>query len=833
MRLGKIGEQSSAWRRAPAPNADEALARRDDTAPIIVEPRIRAVDLPPWIWTTSVGGVALLATQLISSQSVAGWVTVVGALLSVIGCAIRVIVHRRDGDHLMPTLPLYTLLIASIAVLGGTIQLATSTPAITTTSIGLILGGIMLQLLSHVRISVFRYNQELPDILVSAIVSLTTAGLVIWSVPVNRLVRDDRVQQNWSLTALSMIALTALSVVLTRRPAARTAAPLGDRAAVAALIGQLVMMGALALSIVTVTVPMGVVPAASFAMGVGWLLTGIHRRGRDIDELELDPTRQNSAPIVVSITVVFLQLLLLFKVVNTSAIPGIAVPTAAAVTASLGGAYLLWLSYRRAKESRHAYFDGLTGLPNRALFAIRLESAIAEAQRTRKCVGLLFFDLDRFKHVNDTYGHEVGNKLLKHVARSVSGNLRDQDTLARWAGDEFIIVLPNLNTAEEATEIAKRVLEAGSASVVLDKKELFPGYSIGVAVYPQDGLDAQTLQDNADAALYLAKERGRRRVETFNQQMNEDNQERLALEAALHTAIERNELELWYQPKVDALSGRIVALEALMRWHHPELGWIRPDEFIPIAEETGLIEQVGEWALWRACSQMRAIENAGLGQLSMAINVSPRQFMSGDLVGLVERVLHNTGIDPRRVELEITERLAAKSENETLSILDRLSALGLGLALDDFGTGYSSLSYLTRWPIDHIKIDKSFVSKLTPRSPASETAIVDAILALAQTLRLHVTAEGVESYDQASMLRDRGCDFLQGYCFAKPLPAAELARLLSLEVRENGPITTDVNRHVHRSSSTRQLANEILAAERAEQARLKAQVQAAYASQRQ
>jgi diguanylate cyclase (GGDEF)-like protein len=832
VRLGKVGEQSAAWRRAPAPHDNAATNRQSDDATVIAEKKVSLLDLPPWIWTTAVAGIVLLVTQLLGSDSVATGLTAMGCLAALVGCVLRLELHRRDKTHEMSTMALLGLAFGSLAFLASAIVIIVSSNPTSVIAMGLLLGGIVVQLLSSIQVAVFRYKEELTDILASAIVAITTVGLVTWSVPVNHLVRDGRVEQNWSVAALAMIALTSLSFVLARRPAARSAAPLGDRAVVVAFGALLVKSAAAALTIVTIEVPIGVMPAASMAAGAAWILAALHRRVRDIDKLEVDPTRQKSAPIVVSVCVVFLQLLLLTKVVDSESVPGVAVPTAAAITASLGGLYLLWLSYERAKESRRAYFDGLTGLPNRVLFGIRLDAAIAEAQRTRKCVGLLFFDLDKFKHVNDTYGHEVGNKLLKHVARSVNGNLRAHDTLARWAGDEFIIVLPNLTNPDEATEVGKRILEQSTGSVILDKKEIFPSYSIGVSVYPQDGLDAQTLQDNADAALYLAKERGRRRVETFNQQMSEDNQGRLALESALHTAIERNELELWYQPKVDALSGRIVALEALMRWHHPELGWIKPDEFIPIAEETGLIEQIGEWALWRACSQMRAIENAGLGQLSMAINVSPRQFIGGDLVGLVERVLHNTGIDPRRVELEITEQLAVKSEDSTLIILDRLSTLGIGLSLDDFGTGFSSISYLTRWPIDHIKIDKSFVSKLTPRSPTSETAIVDAILALAQTLRLHVTAEGVESYDQASMLRDKGCDFLQGYCFAKPLPAAELARLLSLEVRENGPITTDQNRHVHRSSATRQLANEILSAERAEQARLKAQVQAAYASQR-
>lgn len=416
-----------------------------------------------------------------------------------------------------------------------------------------------------------------------------------------------------------------------------------------------------------------------------------------------------------------------------------------------------------------AHFDALTGLPNRNAWMNQAQTALTTAHRHNDALGVLFLDLDNFKTVNDSLGHPVGDRLLAAVARRLSTCLRDDDILARLGGDEFVALLPRLPHPDDAAQVARKLLAVLAEPVHIDGHDLSPSVSIGIALYPADGQDVDTLLKHADTAMYGAKAAGRNNYQFFIPEMNARAFERLMLENALRRGIDRNELILHYQPQVDAASGRLAGCEALVRWRHPDLGLVPPIQFIPVAEDSGLIVPLGEWVLREACRQQVCWRQGSLGNVHVAVNISALQFRRADFVDRVSLVLDESGADPRFIELEITESALMQPTDELTVRLTRLRELGLTLALDDFGTGYSSLAYLKRLPIARLKIDRSFVKDL-PGDP-EDAAVASATLSLARDLGLEVVAEGVETAAQRDYLVARGCHVLQGFLFAKPLDA--------------------------------------------------------------
>ncbi len=418
-----------------------------------------------------------------------------------------------------------------------------------------------------------------------------------------------------------------------------------------------------------------------------------------------------------------------------------------------------------------AYHDTLTGLPNRLLFGDRLSLAVAQAHRQSQGLAVLFLDLDRFKLINDSLGHSVGDRLIRGVADRLTTCVREGDTVARLGGDEFTLLLPAVEREADAARVADKVLDVLRVPFALEGRELFVTASMGISLYPADGHDAETLVKNADTAMYRAKEDGRDNYRIYAHAMNATALERLALENSLRRALANEELVLYYQPLMNLASGSLHGMEALLRWQHPELGIVKPTDFIPIAEITGLILPIGPWVLKTACAQARRWQLAGHDGLSMAVNLSARQFQQPDLVAQVRRALDETGLPPRSLEIEITESNAMQNGETTVRTLQDLKSLGVRLSIDDFGTGYSSLGYLRRFPIDTLKIDQSFVRDLT--DDPDDAAIVSTMIAMARTLKLEVVAEGIETPGQLAFLADHGCDRGQGYQFSPPLPARE------------------------------------------------------------
>ena len=435
-----------------------------------------------------------------------------------------------------------------------------------------------------------------------------------------------------------------------------------------------------------------------------------------------------------------------------------------------------------------AYYDHLTQLPNRVLLQERLQGAIASAKARSQTLAMLFLDLDQFKRVNDSLGHSAGDLLLQQVATRVQDCLRSgdsiysaspdllgsQDILARLGGDEFVILLAEINHPDAVTKVAQRILSVIAQPFMIEGNEVFSGCSIGIALYPYDGEDMDTLLKNADTALYYAKNAGRNTYRLFSDWMHTAAVHHIEVESLLRKALDRQELMLHYQPQIDISSGRIVGVEALLRWQNPEIGLVAPADFIPLAEETGLIVPIGEWVIRTACTQARAWQKAGLAPLRMAVNLSPRQFLDTSLASLVASVLKETGLRPDLLELEITESLLMKEE--VMDTLQAFKRLGVRLAIDDFGTGYSNLGYLRQFPIDRIKIDKSFVQDIQDEN--NNAAIAAAVIAMARCLRLDVTAEGVETKTQLTFLQSVNCNEMQGFFFSQPYPAEHITALL-------------------------------------------------------
>ena len=456
-------------------------------------------------------------------------------------------------------------------------------------------------------------------------------------------------------------------------------------------------------------------------------------------------------------------------------------------TGAVTGAVMVFhdVSVARAMTVKMAYLaqhDRLTDLPNGVLMNDRLVEAIALSSRYERKLALLFLDLDRFKFINDSLGHVVGDGLLRSVARRLFTCVRSSDTVSRRGGDEFVILLWEVRQPQDAAATAEKILQALREVHHVDGHELQITGSIGIVTYPDDGADAETLLKNADFAMYDAKDSGRDTYQFFKTDMNERAIVRRALEGELRHAIERQQLVLNYQPKIDLVTGEIIGVEALVRWHHSEGRIVPPIQFIPIAEECGLIVPIGRWVLREACNQVRAWQAAGLPTIYLAVNISAVELRAVGFVAGVRTILTESGLDPRLLELELTETFLMVDARSTAEVLRELKEIGVTLALDDFGTGYSSLSYLKRFPLDTLKIDRSFVRNIT--TDADDASIVSAVIGLGRNLHMRVVAEGVETREQLEFLREHACPVGQGFYFSVPLPAAEFAQLLEREISD-------------------------------------------------
>jgi diguanylate cyclase (GGDEF)-like protein len=440
-----------------------------------------------------------------------------------------------------------------------------------------------------------------------------------------------------------------------------------------------------------------------------------------------------------------------------------------------------------ARQMAHsAEHDFLTGLPNRMLLNDRIGRAVALAARKRNKVAVLFLDLDGFKHINDSLGHPIGDRLLQSVATRLVDCIRGSDSVSRQGGDEFVVLLLELDEAEDAAVTARRMLEAVAQPHCIDRHDLHVTASIGVSVYPDDGLDAETLIKNADTAMYQAKENGRRSFQFFKPAMNVRAVERQFIEEGLRRAVERGEFVLHYQPKINLTTGAITGAEALIRWTHPTRGPISPADFIPVAEDCGLILPIGAWVLRQACAQARAWMDAGLPLTSMAVNVSAMEFRNKNFLNGLFAILAETGLDPSALELELTESVLMKQAAATATILQTLRKSGIQVAVDDFGTGYSSLSYLQKFPVDAVKIDQSFIRHIS--TAGADTTIVKAVIGMARGLKLRVIAEGVETLEELAFLRAYRCEEAQGYYFSRPVLPQKFAMLLRNGIPESSVV---------------------------------------------
>jgi diguanylate cyclase (GGDEF)-like protein len=441
----------------------------------------------------------------------------------------------------------------------------------------------------------------------------------------------------------------------------------------------------------------------------------------------------------------------------------------------------LYMEYQQRQEGERrieylAYYNVLTGLPNRTLLLDRITQAVQTAARNNWFVAVLYLDLDQFKTVNDSLGHNFGDLLLKAVSQRLRALVRTEDTVAHIGGDEFVVVLPNLKDHLNSSLVAQKILEEVRLPYLIDRQELHITASIGISICPNDGSDGLTLLRTADTAMYQAKSSGRNAYAFFTPEMTARAQETLRVSNDLRRAIERKEFILHYQPQIDLASGRIVGAEALIRWQHPEWGLVYPGKFIGVAEDTGLIQPMGEWVLREACRQNKAWQTAGFPHIDIAVNLSAKQFDHNQITRLTTEALSESGLEPKYLELEVTESIIMQNVEQAISVMNTLKTIGVKLSIDDFGTGYSSLSYLKRFPLDKLKIDQSFVRDI--EADGDDAAIVTAIIGLAKSLNLRVIAEGVEKKLQLDFLRNGDCDEMQGYFFSKPIPPAEFEALM-------------------------------------------------------
>lgn len=433
---------------------------------------------------------------------------------------------------------------------------------------------------------------------------------------------------------------------------------------------------------------------------------------------------------------------------------------------------------RMEEEMKHlAHHDSLTGLPNRTLFKDFLSRVLAQSQRHQKKLAILYLDLDRFKHINDTLGHDIGDKLLKEVAERLKSSIRGSDTVSRISGDEFNIMLSDITSVDDAAVISRNILAAFQKLYTVAGHKLHVTASIGISIYPEDSEDIGTLLKYADIAMYHAKEHGRNTYQFYSPAINVSSSERMKMENSLRQAVERNELVLHYQPQAIIDTRKVLCAEALVRWKHPEQGMLNPEHFIPLAEETGFITAIDEWVLKTACKQLKEWQETGLLNMSVTVNLSAKQFQKTDFVEWIAAVLDDTGLEPHSLQLEITESTAMKSLEHTIPIMNGLAEIGVGISIDDFGTGYSSLTYLKKLPIQKLKIHKSFIQNITADPDAM--AIIGAVTAMAKNMKLRVIAEGVETEEQLKFLKSLGCQEMQGFLLSRPLPAEEFRKLMA------------------------------------------------------
>ena len=435
----------------------------------------------------------------------------------------------------------------------------------------------------------------------------------------------------------------------------------------------------------------------------------------------------------------------------------------------------------RTQERLHymAHHDALTRLPNRTLFLDRLRQAMARARWHNRLIAVMFMDLDRFKEINDTLGHDIGDQLLVAITERISSSVRTGDTVARFGGDEFAVLLDDIASEKDISQLARKVLDTLAPAFVIGGHEIFMTASIGVSIFPTDGEDTNSLLRCADVAMYRAKDLGRNNFQFYSNEMSARDFERISLENSLRHALKRREFFLLYQPQIDVCLQRIIGVEALLRWQHPDLGVTTPGEFVPLLEKTGLIVQVGEWVLRSTCEQAAAWQEAGYRDLLVSVNVSGRQFNNPEFLSSAQTIIRQTGIDPAQLELELTESMLMRNASKTISALDALTQLGIRIAIDDFGTGYSSLNYLRRFPISTLKIDRSFIRDVEHDS--DDRAISQAIIVMAQSLNLGVVAEGVENAAQVEFLQGLGCTRIQGNYFSAPQSADEISRMLAMQ----------------------------------------------------
>ncbi len=433
---------------------------------------------------------------------------------------------------------------------------------------------------------------------------------------------------------------------------------------------------------------------------------------------------------------------------------------------------------------RHqAFYDSLTNLPNRLLLKERIELEISRAKHTGQKVAVMFLDLDRFKLINDTLGHDIGDKVLKEIAKRLKSCVREDDITSRIGGDEFVILLPGITHEENVGRIANKILNTIKQPLIIDNHELYLTISIGITICPNDGEDDEVLLTNADIAMYRAKEKGKNNFQLYTPSLNAKALERLELENSLRRALEYKEFVVYYQPKVNTKTEKVTGMEALIRWQHPQWGLVPPQKFIPLAEETGLIVPIGEWVLHTACAQNKALQNAGFPPLTVAVNLSVRQFELQDLTKMVLKTLKETGLEPQYLELEITESIAMQNVKHTLDTISKLKAMGVKFSIDDFGTGYSSLSQLSSFSVNKLKIDKSFISKITEEK--GNSIIASTVLALGKSLELGVVAEGVENEEQADFCKENNCDEMQGYFFGKPMSNENFEKFYCQKLQES------------------------------------------------
>ena len=442
------------------------------------------------------------------------------------------------------------------------------------------------------------------------------------------------------------------------------------------------------------------------------------------------------------------------------------------------------ITERKHDEERIQFLanhDALTSLPNRAMFSEVLNLAIENARRYKRNFAVLFIDLDRFKNINDTLGHEAGDKLLQEMGARLTQTVRASDVVARLGGDEFVVLVQEVSEAKQVAAVARKVLSTLVKPMVIQRQECRVTASIGICMFPSEAQDDQALMKNADIAMYRAKEDGKNNYKFYSEEMNIHSFERLAMETSLRRGLERNEFFLHYQAKLDLHTGQITGVEALVRWQHPEMGMVPPGQFIPLAEETGLIVPIGKWVLVTACAQNVAWQREGLPPLQMAVNLSARQFADEDLVKDIAATLESSGMKPELLELELTEDYVIQNAERAGKVLAEIKKMGVRLAIDDFGVGYSSLTHLKRFPIDTLKVDRSFIRDL-PQN-AEDKALTEAIIAMGKSLNLTIVAEGVETQEQQTFLRDRACDEMQGFFFSKPIPSGEFAELLRKHIK--------------------------------------------------